>query len=539
MITEPPGGPVRKQRVRVPMRLVLSSAYADVALSVYMKVKALGQRPEGCQAKSATLAAYLGLSKASVERGLTALMRPAVDGVVELVARRRTLRSGRGTSALREVRTMTRSEPFAWLPVAAAEDLTPRQLRAYAVIRFAEQRGIALTEAELAGHLLHHSGKRAGRPITVEAAGRVVDELETARWVTVQRRAGVQGRHLFVAHDLAQRAAGNAGDAAEVEVPRESGSPPVGEGSGSRAGEGSLANREAPMTDRPEHESRPSSPAVGEVPVGERAASERDLTDAQAKARTRAPDGFALRADGPARPAYTGPQLSLSPQVYAVLEPVHWLLKQVRNAFVVRQIAREAGRQLREGMDPERLRHRLTLRFAGTAVSDIRDPGRWLLGVALPRWGCGHLDCEAGVMWSTGRRCDVCAEVVAARSAARRRDRRAEQVQGAVHHRPAVPAQRRPEETPRGSCDGCGARILVTGQAQERRLCTLCRAEAAAPATPAAQVSGEPAPSAICRGADGVACGRTALPDRDVCIRHRVRELSAEPAPRAIETLQM
>ncbi|MER5483517.1 hypothetical protein ABT024_09875 [Streptomyces sp. NPDC002812] len=524
MITEPPGGPVRRQRVRVPMRLVLSSAYADVALSVYMKVKALGQRPEGCQAKSATLAAYLGLSKASVERGLTALMRPAVDGVVELVARRRTLRSGRGTSALREVRTMTRSEPFAWLPVAAAEDLTPRQLRAYAVIRFAEQRGIALTEAELAGHLLHHSGKRAGRPITVEAAGRVVDELETARWVTVQRRAGVQGRHLFVAHDLALTDAG---------------SPPVGEGSGSRAGEGSLANREAPMTDRPEHESRPSSPAVGEVPVGERAASERDLTDAQAKARTRAPDGFALRADGPARPAYTGPQLSLSPQVYAVLEPVHWLLKQVRNAFVVRQIAREAGRQLREGMDPERLRHRLTLRFAGTAVSDIRDPGRWLLGVALPRWGCGHLDCEAGVMWSTGRRCDVCAEVVAARSAARRRDRRAEQVQGPVHHRPAVPAQRRPEETPRGSCDGCGARILVTGQAPERRLCTLCRAEAAAPATPAAPVSGEPAPSATCRGSDGVACGRTALPDRDVCIRHRVRELSAEPAPRPIETLQI
>ncbi|MDD9382973.1 hypothetical protein M8Z33_41290 [Streptomyces sp. ZAF1911] len=524
MITEPPGGPVRKQRVRVPMRLVLSSAYADVALSVYMKVKALGQRPEGCQAKSATLAAYLGLSKASVERGLTALMRPAVDGVVELVTRRRTLRSGRGTSALREVRTMTRSEPFAWLPVAAAEDLTPRQLRAYAVIRFAEQRGIALTEAELAGHLLHHSGKRAGRPITVEAAGRVVDELETARWVTVQRRAGAQGRHRFVVHDLALTDAG---------------SPPVDEGSGSQAGEGSLANREAPMTDRPAHESRPSSPAVGEVPVGGRAAAESDPADA--KARTRAPDDVALRADGPARPAYTGPQLSFSPQVYAVLEPVHWLLKRVSNAFVARQIAREAGRQLREGMDPERLRHRLTLRFAGTAVSDIRDPGRWLLGVALPRWGCGHLDCEAGVMWSTGRRCDVCAEVVAARSAARRRDRRAEQGQGQgpVRDRPAVPAQRRPEETPRGSCDGCGARILVTGRAPERRLCTLCRAEAAAPATLAAPVPGEPDPPATCRGADGAACGRTALPDRDVCIRHLARELAGEPAPEPIETLQM
>ncbi|WP_426773624.1 hypothetical protein, partial [Pseudomonas aeruginosa] len=73
---------VRRQRVRVPMRLVSSPFYSDIALSVYMKVKALGARPEGCEAKSATIASYLNVSKASVERGLTLLSRPAPDGVI-------------------------------------------------------------------------------------------------------------------------------------------------------------------------------------------------------------------------------------------------------------------------------------------------------------------------------------------------------------------------------------------------------------------------------------------------------------------------
>lgn len=57
--------PVRRQRVRVPMRLVSSPHYQDVALSVYVKVKALGMRPEGCQAKSTTIASYLGMSPVS------------------------------------------------------------------------------------------------------------------------------------------------------------------------------------------------------------------------------------------------------------------------------------------------------------------------------------------------------------------------------------------------------------------------------------------------------------------------------------------
>lgn len=104
------------------------------------------------------------------------------------------------------------------------------------------------------------------------------------------------------------------------------------------------------------------------------------------------------------RSSYTGPQLTLDAQIHGVLKPVRWLMTQVNNPFMERKIAREIGRQLKDGIDAERLHHRLTARFAKVMSSEIRDPGRWLLGAALPRWGCGHLDCESGVRWSNGER---------------------------------------------------------------------------------------------------------------------------------------
>ncbi|MEV4872843.1 hypothetical protein [Streptomyces syringium] len=574
-----PAGLVRRQRVRVPMRLVWSAAYQDVALSVYVKIKALGARPEGCQAKAATIASYLGLSTASVERGLTLLSRPAPDGVIELKSERRTLPGGRGTSAVRRTRPVNRTESFVWLPVAAAEDLTPRQLRAYAVIAFAERMGIALTEGELAGHLLHHSGKRAGQPLTAAAAGVVVDELEAARWVTVQRRAGAQGRHRFIAHDIAPTGAAALGEPvadaapeAVQECPPEpvggategSGSSLVGEGSGLLVGEGSLANKESPRTDSPDDEGGLFSPAVGEVPVVEAGENPAD-----AKARTDAEGGLALRADensqpspskpngeqrssgaGSARSSYTGPQLTISPRIYAVLEPVHCLLARVNNPFVERQIAREVGRQLAAGMDTERLYHRLAARFARTSPAEIRDPGRWLLGVALPRWGCGHLDCESGVRWSNGERCAVCEEVVADKFSARQRTQRTQRLernlcpehgskpgpggvcrdcepQQAIDGGAApLPAPREPEGLPRGSCGECGCRIFLIGRALEDGLCTLCREEAAPLAAPSPAVPDSPAGPLTCAGRDGVPCGRQALPSRDVCARHLAQELA-------------
>ncbi|MFG2097238.1 hypothetical protein [Streptomyces sp. NPDC048612] len=562
--------PVRRQRVRVPMRLVSSSA-PDVALAVYVKVKALAARPEGCQARAETIASYLGLSTASVERGLQALSHPAEDGVVELRSQRRTLPGGRGTSAVRTVRPMPRGETFVWLPVAAAEDLTPRQLTAYAVIAYAEQMGIALTEAELAGHLLHHSGQKAGQPLTAAAAGEVVDGLEAARWVTVQRRAGARGRHRFVAHDIApthadevdEQPAADASPSAQ-ECSQEpvdgaaqgSGSPLVGEGSGALVGEGSLANRESPRTDSPDDERPLFSSAVGEVPVVD---AGEDPADADA--RTNAAGGLALRADendqpAPSKPndekrrsrgarsAYTGPQLSMSPQIFAVLEPVHWLLARVNSPFVERKIAREVGRQLEGGMDAERLQHRLTTRFAGTSPSEIRDPGRWLLGVALPRWGCGHLDCETSVLWSSGRPCPVCEDIVADRRAERERVRREQGLAAGlcpVHgSRPGssgacgecgpdravagVPAQRKVEGLPRGSCSECGCRIFQIGPALTDGLCKPCRTEAVATAEQPAPVEAVEGPT--CSAVGGVPCGRDALPNRRVCARHLAQEFA-------------
>ncbi len=47
--------------------------YADAALSVYIKAKALGQRPEACTAGVATLASYLHLCESTLQRGLAQL----------------------------------------------------------------------------------------------------------------------------------------------------------------------------------------------------------------------------------------------------------------------------------------------------------------------------------------------------------------------------------------------------------------------------------------------------------------------------------
>ncbi|MFE9428959.1 hypothetical protein ACFYNO_39120 [Kitasatospora sp. NPDC006697] len=559
------------------MRLVTSPFYADIALAVYVKVKALGMREEGCQAKSATIASYLYLSKASVERGLAQLSRPAPDQVVELLSQRRTLRGGQGTSALRRTRPMSRTESFVWVPVAAAEDLTPRQLRAYAIIAYAQAVGLQLTEAELAGSLFHHSGKKAGQQLTVTAAGQVVDELEAARWLTVRRRAGARGRHLFTAHDIAPVAApgeeevsgpadpASSGDAEQARQGRagalaaEAGSSPVGEGSGPLGDEGSLANEELLRTDRPEDAGALDSPAVGEIQVVEGAEPVENPPVPMPRSRPSAV--LALRAGAHNQPAipkprtsrstesgrkYSGPQLTLSPEIYAVLEPVHWLLERVDSAFVARKIAREVGQQLRAGMAPERITHRLTLRAARTMAAEIRDPGRWLLGVALPRWGCGHQDCESGVMWSTGRRCDVCAEVVADRATARQRSQRLAEGLCPEHgtrpgpagsctdcvlddaiRRPVPAARPVPAGPPRGTCTGCGARIFLISQALVDSSCRLCQSEVSGLPQVLARPSCSAAEPVMCvGGAHGAACDRPALPARDVCVRHRIVEIA-------------
>jgi hypothetical protein len=582
-----PEGVVRRQRVRVPWRLVASAAYPDVALSVYVKVAALQARPEteGCEARTETLAGYLGVSTASVERGLSALRQPGPSGKPDLKTRRRTLPGGRGTSAVRRVEPASRAEAFVWVPVAAAEDLSPRQLRAFAAVTYAGVMGIALTEGELAGYLRHYSGKRAGQPIGTDAAGAVLDEVEAAGWLTVERRAGAYGRHVLVAHNIAPEAAATAGvplgdssvfedqehdqdhgseqefvaptelEAAAVTSAAGSG---VGEGSGSVAGEGSLASKESLRTDSPDDERAMGSPAVGEVPV----VPVESRPSSNAGAGSMDDGGLALRAGGQqlapkaegekrskgggsARPSYTGPQLTMSAQIYAVLEPVHWLLERVDSAFVQRQIAREVGRQLRDGTDPERLAARLRTRFAASGPSEIRDPGRWLLGVALPRWGCGLQDCEAGTLWSSGMRCEVCASIVADRRRAGRIEQGLCPDHGtAVGPSGACPAcvdDRGPryavqlvpspllDDRPRGACGSCGARTFLTGPALVDGLCRGCRQE-----HEGRVIDPEPGSGRVtCSGLDGVPCDRPALPTRPVCRVHRAQQVALADAARA------
>lgn len=587
---------VRRQRVRVPMRLVWEPSYQDVALSVYVKVKALASRPEGCQARTETIASYLGLSDSSVERGMKQLRCPGPDGVVELFTKRRTQPGGTGQSAVRTVRSMAQTEAFVWLPVAAAEDLTPRQLRLYALAAYAQARGIALTEAEIASCLRHHSGEKAGRTVSVTAASAVVDEVEAARWMTVQRRAGARGRNVYIAHDLAPEAradgtadvCGAAAEVAEAVVgsgSEGSGSSQVGEGSGSPVGEGSLANEESPRTDSPDDGRALFSSAVGEVRVGKGAEPVENPAGDEAAA-SRDDTGLALRADGKNEPSpkkpvvekrssragggrgssYTGPQLAMSAEIYAVLEPVHHLLAQVASAFVARQIAREVGRQIDAGTCAERLQHRLTTRLNGTMADEIRDPGRWLLGAALPRWGCGYADCESGTIWRTQTACELCAEIVQDKAAARERARRAAAGLCLEHGtRPGpsgrcadcvleieavppvdVPVQRAVEGPARGTCGECSVVIFMTGHALDDSLCKPCRKELhpntvplprAGAVVPAAtepctampapiEPAEEPGPRTCQDRERDAPCTREALPLRRFCRRHMVQVIA-------------
>ncbi|WP_159072661.1 hypothetical protein [Streptomyces formicae] len=208
------------------------------------------------------------------------------------------------------------------------------------------------------------------------------------------------------------------------------------------------------------------------------------------------------RDAGRAPRSYDGPRLSLSAQVHTVLEPVHWLLARVGDDFVVRQIGREAGRQLREGTPVERL----TVRLAGTMMDEIRDLGRWILGAALPRWGCGLQDCESGTLWTIGTPCEVCAEAVHGKSLARRRTMRLERGLYPEHGtRPAARSVTRAHEAP--PKDACGA--LDDG------LCKPCRALCRPTPEVPAHAAAEPERCPVTQG--GTSCKRNALPTHGVC----------------------
>ncbi|MFB7596939.1 hypothetical protein [Streptomyces sp. NPDC056160] len=367
------------QRVRVPLRLVVGY-YADAAMPVYVKIAALSRRETGCEAGVAYLASLLSLSRSTVERALTELMRPAPDDdIAEVTSYRRTHRGGRGHTAVRRIRVVGRAEHGAWVPTRAAEALSPRQLRAYAALSYGTATGHHLSLADLGRVLRHRSGKKAGQPLDPRSVRRILRDLERLGWISVDRRAGYRGRHLYTVHD---------------EPFQEPLTADPDEGSGGDLGGGSLATEEDHLTDSPDD---PPHAAL-------------DIRRRREQVVARGP------VENPPLPptfrrGYTGPQLTLAPRIWRVLEPVKTLLPGL-SPYVARELGREIGRQLDQGQEPERLRARLQFRFAST--QEIRDPGRWLLGAAIVRHGCGLTGCESGRIWHTGQSCDVCADLRAA-----------------------------------------------------------------------------------------------------------------------------
>ncbi|MFJ5888118.1 hypothetical protein [Streptomyces californicus] len=414
-------------RVRVPLRLVVGAQYRDAALSVYIKIAALAMRPEGCTAKVSVLAEYLGLSKSVVERGLKDLSHPdEVDGLVEVVTTRRTLRGGRGQSAHRVVRKATEAEHFVWVPVRAADALSPRLLRLYALIAYAEARNVPLAVGDLGGMLYHHTGTKAGQHLGDRQAARLIEELGSTGWITVHARQGLQGRHAYETHRHPIHPAAQAPAAAPV----------IHDGSGAVSAGGSLASREDQRTDRP----------VKRAGVG---GSIRRRRDAGSSAR-----GHSEKRSNSSG-AYRGPGLQLSPRVWQVLEPVRPELPGI-SPYVLRRIGQEIGRQLSAGVGMERLTTRLLTRYSrltahGPAAERARrgDVGRWILGAGLPRHGCRLDSCEDGVTWATRERCHLCANIAAAAAEAERlaaEEARAQQPAVAAPP-PEPPAPSRPPTT--------------------------------------------------------------------------------------------
>ncbi|MFE4649315.1 hypothetical protein [Streptomyces sp. NPDC056707] len=363
----------------------------------------MDMRPEGCTAKVATLAEYLGLSKSEAERGLRALATPDdVDGLAEVLTTRRTLPGGRGQSAHRTVRTAGADEHFVWIPVRAADALSPRLLRLYALIAYAAVRNQPLAVGDLGAMLYHHTGKQAGQHLGVRQAARLLEELGATGWITVHARQGLQGRHAYEAHRHPLQA-----------VQLEDAASDIHDGSGADDHDGSLTSREDPRTDRPVKRTGVGGGIRRRRGTGSKPAG--PVENPGAPVETLVPAAFRRAAQGEKRSnnggaadsAYTGPGLQLSPRVWQVLEPVRHVLPGIR-PYVLRRIAHEIGRQLSAGAGSERLTARLTARWASTEAPRGGDIGRWVLGSGLVRRGCGLASCESGTTLHTGQACPIC-----------------------------------------------------------------------------------------------------------------------------------
>jgi hypothetical protein len=417
--------------VRVPLRLVVGAQYADAALSVYVKIAALALRPEGCTARVATIAEYLGMSKSGTERALKELTRPDdVDGLIEVPTRRRTYKDGRGQSAERYTRALAAGELWVRIPVRAAEALSPRLLRLYALLAYATARRIPVTAAELGEMLHHHTGQRVGEHLGERQARRLVDELESTGWLAVRRREGERGRHAYETrrHPLTLLGA-IPSERPDEEVVGEAGAPVIHDGSGPADHDGSLASKEDLQTDR-----RDETQVVGgsRRRRGDRSTPVENVGDlvpatfgpgasrAPRGDHTPRPDADNSTATGP----YTGPELRWTQRIHDALAPVRGDLDGIR-PHVLRQIAVLIGTELdaNPASSSGRIADRISRRLQPVMREDIRSMGGWLLKVGLPHRGCGLDSCEDGQVWPTGEPCEICAHAHQVQSAQWRRAR--------------------------------------------------------------------------------------------------------------------
>ncbi|MFJ2162553.1 hypothetical protein [Streptomyces sp. NPDC087856] len=380
--------PWHGQKVKIPARLWTSGHYSHGAVRYWGQVAALDRPAEGCRAGVVTLAAYLGDSTRTAERYLAELAEPGPDGIPEMTTVRHTHPGGKGATAERRMRPVARIEHFAYVPVTAIKALRPTLVLAYCVLAWAVAVGAPHTAAELGAAL----------GVTVRTARRLVDELEALGWAAVERRAGHQGRHLVTVHDhpihLVPDLVTDGGSGADTDG-------------------GSLASKEDPgLTD-----TRDTAQVGGAF---RRRRDDRKWVGAPVDNSVApvAPVAATFRPAPPVRPlerpAYAGPALTLSPRVWAVLEPVRDLIGQCA-PYTARRIAREIGAQLDNGIWPDDIRDQITRLRAWTPTEDLTDPGRWLLGAVLPpRSRCQLPGCHWGFLAHTGAPCKACAEIATA-----------------------------------------------------------------------------------------------------------------------------
>ncbi|MFE9684132.1 hypothetical protein [Streptomyces sp. NPDC006285] len=423
------------QTVDIPERVYRGHHYSDAFIKAWVKMAALDvdTNPEHCNAGVETMARFCGLSVRAFERALTQGRTPGPDGgAPEFSTRRMTRRSGRGRTAIRQVRHVHEGERFVTVSVAMADALAPRRLRAALLMAHAAryQPGYQPTAADLAGELFHHDGKSAGQPLSERTARRVLHDLDATGWVTLGRRAGYQGRHTVTVNrhpilveqlaldidtatpapepDAPADAQASAAAADEPSADNHGGSGPASSG-------GSLAIKEytQALTDnatqveggsrrRRGTGSKPADSSGDLVPETFRPGASR------APRGTRTPQPPAATTAG--RGAYTGPELRWTARVRDALAPVAAHLDDV-NRYLLRKIAKQIAAELdaNDASSSDRIADRLSRRLRPVLREDIRNWGGWLLSVGLPRRGCGHPLCEDGQLWPSGDTCETCA----------------------------------------------------------------------------------------------------------------------------------